>query len=360
MADIKLRQDNRLDKKWCHPEIVSDMNWNVPGLLDTFYDMKDKSPEENIADRKEQRGFILDDYLENESEKKKARGRWEFVKAPGCVEEPETEVEVCVRIPNLETDEKLPCLMEIPGGGLYIAGSYEYYMNMLAAQSKHHDCVVVSFNYRTCVEAPYPAAVNDCHAAYQYILDNADALNIDTDRIVIHGFSSGAQLALCLGFRLKKYGIRPRGIVSSLPIVDDVNNTQSGSFSFRDHEAGTVNAWDGEGIRLTMQKWLGEHYGDPALLPEAMPSRATVEDCIGFPPTWFPIIGEMDGSRDATLAFAKTLHAANVFTDYHVWGGINHNSTDPSTPLGKVMNDEDERDIQMAFKYDLRRPWAEE
>ena len=71
------------------------------------------------------------------------------------------------------------------------------------------------------------------------------------------------------------------------------------------------------------------------------------------------VIGELDGSRDATLAFAQKLHAANVFTDYHVWGGINHNSTDPSTPLGKVMNDEDERDIQMAFKYDLRRPWAE-
>ena len=360
MSDtINIRQDNRLDVKWRHPEVASDINWNVPGLLNTFFEMKDKTPEENIEDRQVQRAFILEEYLNNESEKKKAQGKWKFVRGRGCVEEPGTKVELCIRIPNVETEGKLPCILEIPGGGMYIAGSYEYYMSMLATQSKHHNAVVVSLNYRTCVEAPYPAAVNDCHAAYQYILDNAEKLNVDPNMIVVHGFSSGAQLAVCLGFRLKKYGIKPRGIVSSLPIIDDVNRTQSGTFSFRDEAAGTVNAWDAEGIRLTMQKWLGEHYGDPCLLPEAVPSRATVEDCIGFPPTWFPIIGEMDSSRDATLAFCKTLHEANVFVDYHVWGGINHNSTDPSTPLGKVMNEEDERDIKMAFAHDFSRPWTE-
>ncbi len=359
--NVTLRQDNRMDKKWAHPEALGGANWAVPGLMDTFFELSKNDPKANIAERKEQREMLLEDALANESEKRKAAGEWKFIKGPGCVEEPETEVELCIRIPkNVEGDGKLPCILEIPGGGLYIAGSYEYYMSMLASQSKHHKAVVVSFNYRTCVEAPYPAAVNDCHAAYQYILDHAEELNVDTNMIVIHGFSSGAQLALCLGFRLKRYGIKPRGIVSSLPIIDDVNATQSGTFSFRNEETGTIDAWDAEGIRLTMQKWLGEHYGDPTLLPEALPSRATVEDCIGYPPTWFPIIGEMDGSRDATLEFCKKLHGANVFVDYHVWGGCNHNTTDPSTPLGKLMANGDDYNIDMAFKYDFSRPWTEE
>lgn len=365
--DFRAREDNRLDKKWAHPDLAAETsgNWQVPGLMNTFFDMRDKTPEENIEDRKSQREYILETYLDSESEKKKARGEWRFVKAPGCPEEPETECDVCLRIPKqvqLAEGERYPVIVEIPGGGNYIAGSYEYYMNMLDAQMKHHKAVVMSFNYRTCVEAPYPAAINDCHAAYQYLLDHADELNIDTDRIVIHGFSTGGQFALCLGFRLKKYGIKPRGIVASLPIVDDVNLGQSGTFSFYNAETGTIDAWDGEGIRLTMQKWLGDHYGDPALPPEALPSRATVEDCVGYPPVWFPIIGEMDSSRDATLDFIRTLHAANVFVDYHVWGGINHNSTVTGTgaALSDLMAQGDDFNIDTALAHDFSRPWTEE
>lgn len=365
MAELKLRQDNRIDTKWAHPEALGGTNWNVPGLLNGFFEMRDKAPEENIQDRKDQRAMLLDMYLENESEKSKARGKWEFITAPGCCEEPETPVEICLRIPTALKEEdylpngKMPCIIEIPGGGNYIAGSYEYYMAMLNSQSKHHHAVVCSMNYRTCVEAPAPAAINDVHAAYQYLLDHADELNIDPNMIVVHGFSTGGQFALCLGFRLKKYGIKPRGIVASLPIVDDINPGQSGTFSFRDEAEGTINAWDAEAVRLTMQKWLGDRIGDPTVGPDIIPNRATVEDCIGYPPTWFPIIGEMDGSRDATLELINKLHLANVFVDYHVWGGCNHNTTDPSTPLGAFMAAGDDYNIGMAFKYDFSRPWTE-
>lgn len=366
MPEINLRQDNRIDTKWAHPEALGGTNWNVPGLLDGFFEMRDKDAETNVEERKEQRETILQMYLENESEKSKARGKWEFITAPGCCEEPDTEVEICLRIPTNLTEEtllpngKMPVIFEIPGGGNYIAGSYEYYMAMLNSQSKHHHALVCSLNYRTCVEAPAPAAMNDCHAAYQYLLDHADELNIDPEMIVVHGFSTGGQFALGLGFRLKKYGIKPRGIVASLPIVDDINPGQSGTFSFRDEETGGINAWDAEAVRLTMQKWLGDRIGDPTLTPDILPSRATVEDCIGYPPTWFPIIGEMDGSRDATLDLIKKMHEANVFVDYHVWGGCNHNTTDPSTPLGGFMAAGDDYNIGMAFKYDFSRPWTEE
>lgn len=99
--------------------------------------------------------------------------------------------------------------------------------------------------------------------------------------IVVHGFSSERSWHSASASRLKKYGIKPRGIVSSLPIVDDINAGQSGTFSFRDEQAGTINAWDAEAIRLTMQMWLGDRIGDRAL-PRALPSRATVEDLGGF------------------------------------------------------------------------------
>lgn len=366
MADIPLRQDNRSDPKWCHPDALGGNNWKVPGLLSTFYDLCEKTPEECREERRTQRAVLLDAYLENESEKSKARGHWEFVEAPGSPEEPDTPVELCIRIPdNLPEDKllpngKMPCIIEIPGGGLYIAGSYEYYMAMLNAQSKHHNAVVVSMNYRTAVEEPYPAAINDVAAAYFYVLDHADELNVDPNMIVIHGFSSGGHLALALGFRLKMHGIKPRGIVASLPVVDDVNPGQSGTFSFRDPETGSIDAWDGEANRQVFEKWLPGHFGDPTVPPDALAGRATVEECIGYPPTWFPIIAEMDAARDATLEFIQKLHKANVFVDYHVWGGCNHNTTDPSTVLGALMASGDDYCVDQALKYDFSRPWTEE
>ena len=88
--NVTLRQDNRMDKKWAHPEALGGANWAVPGLMDTFFELSKNDPKANIAERKEQREMLLEDALANESEKRKAAGEWKFIKGPGCVEEPET------------------------------------------------------------------------------------------------------------------------------------------------------------------------------------------------------------------------------------------------------------------------------
>lgn len=142
----------------------------------------------------------------------------------------------------------------------------------LAYTSEHHNAVVVSPCDHLCMEAPYPASANDCHAAYQYILEHAQELKIDTSKIVIHGYSSGGHMALCLGFRLKRYGIKARGIVASLPIVDDVNANQSDAFSYYNEENGSIEAWDGEAINATMQLWLKGQTGNPMLPPRLHPT----------------------------------------------------------------------------------------
>ena len=113
---LYLRQDNRIDKKWAHPDALGGANWAVPGLLDTFFEMRDKDPAENVADRKDQRRFILEDALANESEKRKAAGEWKFLTVPGCPEEPDTSAEICLRIPKnveLQPGEKLPCIVGV-------------------------------------------------------------------------------------------------------------------------------------------------------------------------------------------------------------------------------------------------------
>jgi len=56
--------------------------------------------------------------------------------------------------------------------------------------------VSVSSSYRLTPEAPWPAQMDDVHAALRYLRDNARALAIDPARIAAVGASAGGHLAL--------------------------------------------------------------------------------------------------------------------------------------------------------------------
>jgi len=58
---------------------------------------------------------------------------------------------------------------------------------------------VVNVEYRLVDVAPAPAAIEDVRCALIYIYKNAEALHIDTSRIVVMGGSSGGHLALMAG-----------------------------------------------------------------------------------------------------------------------------------------------------------------
>ncbi|RYE14826.1 MAG: alpha/beta hydrolase, partial [Sphingobacteriales bacterium] len=58
---------------------------------------------------------------------------------------------------------------------------------------------VANISYRLTGQATAPAAVEDARCALIYLIKNAKALNIDTDKIVVMGGSAGGHLALMAG-----------------------------------------------------------------------------------------------------------------------------------------------------------------
>ena len=58
--------------------------------------------------------------------------------------------------------------------------------------------VCVAPEYRLVPEAPWPAQLDDVRVALQWLVDHADDLGVDRDRIAVEGNSAGAHLALLL------------------------------------------------------------------------------------------------------------------------------------------------------------------
>jgi acetyl esterase/lipase len=76
---------------------------------------------------------------------------------------------------------------------------------------------VLSVDYRLAPEHPYPAALEDCVAAYQGLLEQG----IAGDKIIFLGESSGAALVLLTARALPQHNLpMPGGIVSISPIAD--------------------------------------------------------------------------------------------------------------------------------------------
>ena len=207
----------------------------------------------------------------------------------------------------------LPGLINVHGGGM-ILGSVQgdaATAQMLAVES---GAIVVSVDYRKAPEDPYPAALNDCYSASQWVFDNAKDLGIDPDNIGIYGGSAGGGLILGVCLMARDRGsMRFKYMMPIYPMIDDRNETAS------THDVTEVGIWDRSGNIEAWELYLG---GKPAD-GYAAPTRA--EDVSGLPPA-FINVGEMDAFRDEDAAFALRLAQGGVPCEFRIYPGAYHAS----------------------------------
>ncbi len=102
-------------------------------------------------------------------------------------------------------------------GGAYVAGNIQYasgFSGILAAETNRR---VLSIAYRLAPENPFPAAVDDAFAAYEYLLNNGYA----AQDISLVGESAGGGLIYCLCLLLKQKKMPlPSSLVGISPWTD--------------------------------------------------------------------------------------------------------------------------------------------
>ncbi len=124
----------------------------------------------------------------------------------------------------LPRDERRQGVILYLHGGGYTCGDLEYAKGFGSTLAVQCGAKVFCAGYRLAPEHPYPAALDDAFAAYEYLLQKG----YDANHITLCGESAGGGLCYALCLKLKEKGIaQPASIVAISPWVDLTGSGES-------------------------------------------------------------------------------------------------------------------------------------
>ena len=201
-------------------------------------------------------------------------------------------------------------------GGGYVIGDVVQDNAFCALTARESDIVVVSANYRLAPEHPFPAALDDLSAAWQWVQESAGSLGIDQARIAVGGSSAGAGLAACLAQRLYDAGgIQPVGQWLFSPMLDDRTAAR------RELDGVRHRVWHNAANRTGWAAYLGTGPGASLVPDHAVAARRA--DLGGLPPAWIGV-GDIDLFADECRTYADRLRDAGVDCAFDLVPGAPH------------------------------------
>lgn len=142
-----------------------------------------------------------------------------------------------------------PALLYLHGGG-WVIGAPETHEDICRTLANDAGAVVVAPDYRLAPEHPFPAAIEDCAATLAWMEEQATALGINANRILVAGDSAGGNLAAVIAL-LARDGQAPAilGQVLIYPVTDQ----QQTSDSYRRYATDF-------GLTTQAMHWFRDHY----------------------------------------------------------------------------------------------------
>ncbi|MGN6468601.1 MAG: alpha/beta hydrolase [Rhizobiaceae bacterium] len=199
----------------------------------------------------------------------------------------------------------LPVLLYLHGGAFRVGSPLTH--RKLAMQLAELGYVVVNLGYRLAPEHPYPAGLEDCIFAANWIAAHAHRWGGDASRLVVAGDSVGGGLTAATLLALgdgrgppAAAGVLIYGVYDLLTFLQDTGGAE-------------------ESLAIT---YLGENYRALAKYPSVSPLYGVASGTL--PPCLIIIGGEDRAFMPQAEAMAKALAAAGVRHRLEVYEGMPH------------------------------------
>ena len=208
----------------------------------------------------------------------------------------------------------LPAIAYYHGGG-HVIGSLDTHDLIARNLCAGAGALVASVDYRMGPEHRFPAAVEDCVAALQWLFANAASIGVDPLRLGVHGDSAGANLAAVVALAARDAGGPELRLQSLVYPVGDY--------------AMTGDSYDqyAEGYGLLTKRamlWFRDHYlNSPAEAADwrASPLRAASHKGVAAA---IIVTAECDVLHDDGMGYAEALRGAGVEVEYREYPGMIH------------------------------------
>lgn len=223
--------------------------------------------------------------------------------------------DIPVRVYMPRGEGPFPALLHYHGGGFWAGGGYVH-DGPVRHLSQQASVAVFSVDYRLAPEHPFPAALEDCYRALQYVMEHARELNVDPARLGVIGGSAGGNLSAAVALMARDQGGPALSVqILEIPLVDISGHKQWASYD----EMG-----DDYFLRVSDLDAMFERYApDRHQRLGAYASPLLAEDHGGLPPAMV-VVAQFDPLRDQGVAYAGALAKDGVSVILDVVEGAIH------------------------------------
>lgn len=200
-----------------------------------------------------------------------------------------------------EQSEKYKGIVAFHGGGWTI-GSLESHDGAFRLLANKTGAKVISVDYRLAPEHPFPAGIEDSYAALQWVVQNAEELQIDKEKIAVAGDSAGGNISAALTLMARdQNGPNIWKQVLIYPATDALRSIEDAPYeSVRENKDAPI-------LTASVTKSFWDHYlscEEDANNPYCSPIRA--ENLRNLPPA-FIVTAQYDPIRDEGEEYGKRL-----------------------------------------------------
>ncbi|KDN35355.1 hypothetical protein RSAG8_11629, partial [Rhizoctonia solani AG-8 WAC10335] len=204
-------------------------------------------------------------------------------------------------------------MLFIHGGG-YMLGNAESGISFFSRACVEAKCVVCSVNYRLAPEHPYPAAVDDCWEALEWVRGiGKEEFRLDISHVAVAGVSSGATLSAVIAQRASLASPRIPLVLQILVVPGtDMTFPTTDKSKWTPSMVEYQNVW---ALRTLDMHWLRDHYLpniEDRAKPDASPLRQEDKKAYEGLALALVIVNELDILKSEGIMYAEKMKGHGV------------------------------------------------